>query len=1104
MTNKCLIIANQHYDDPRFRELPGAAADAEALAEVLGNPSIGGFTVTVRPNQNLRNFRRHLQEFFKNAGREDLLLLHISCHGARNEEQRLVLVASDTEREVLDATGLDCTFLNDQIERCRSKQVIVFLDCCYSGAFNRGFQTRTGESDQVNVVEPLNGEGRIVITASTALQFAHEKDIVESRGLAQPSVFTSALVDGLRTGDADLDCDGYISIDELYEWVHDRVANTMPMQTPTRSVTSLTGTVYVARSAKDTSGRLPPLLRREARSNEAWQRIGAVHGLHRFVTGAVATDEETRAAATTLLTQLLNDLDADVVQVTRQALADADTTLTEVARQASAGFLPYSVVAARIEVDVAQVAATPLTAAQYPGAIADFRLALDDIVAGRSRDPHRILGLHATADGRTIIRAFRPEARSVTVLSGGGRQELTLMHPGGLFGAFVDTHPSDYRLEVTYGDVTVFANDPYRWLPSITDAEAKSLGDAPDLAAWQLLGATPRSYDTPSGHVDGTAFTLWAPNAQGVRVAGDFDYWTGAAHPMRCLGSSGVWELFIPDITVGARYRFDVLGRDGIWRQKADPAAKQTEPPPARWSVVAGSDYVWGDTDWMAERAAVTNLSDTAMSIYEVHLGSWRQGLTYDLLADQLVEYVTEAGFTHVELLPVTEYPLEESLGFQTTSYYAPTSRFGTPDQFRKLVDALHQAGVGVLVEWVPSQFPKDDWALAWFDGTPLFEHADPRRGERPSAGTLVFDYGRPEVRNFLIGSALYWFREFHLDGLQVTGVASMLYLDFDRADGGWAPNVHGGRENLEAYDFLQHLNGAIYRAIPGVTMIADDAGDFDGVTRPTHLSGLGFGFAMNVRWREETVSFVSRTPADRQSNHGQLAEPGLTMYAENYVLPLDHDLVGRRTLASRMPSNGGMTSEDADAYQLAMLRAFYGLVWAWPGKQLLFMGSEFADTAVWTGAGSLNWDLRRQQGHRVVLRLVAHLNRLYRDIPALSRNDTSPVGFWYLDANDAAASVFSFLRRGNGGDTLACVTNFATEDRIGYRVALPSAGPWEQVLDTATDGYSTPAPGSRMVIATADPWNGQPASRTLDLRALSTVWLTRTDPVPPRAPTAA
>ena len=535
---------------------------------------------------------------------------------------------------------------------------------------------------------------------------------------------------------------------------------------------------------------------------------------------------------------------------------------------------------------------------------------------------------------------------------------------------------------------------------------------------------------------------MWAPSARGVRVEGDFDYWSGRAYPMRSLGSSGVWELFIPEVGDGSRYKFQILGADRVWRDKADPMAFFAEAPPATASVIYTSRYEWDDDEWLSRRAE-TSWHTAPISIYEVHLGSWRPGLSYLQLADELVDYVRSTGFTHIELLPVAEHPFGGSWGYQVSSYYAPTSRFGNPDEFRYLVDRLHQAGIGVIIDWVPGHFPKDDFALARFDGTALYEHADPRRGEQPDWGTYVFNFGRSEVRNFLVANALYWLEEFHVDGLRVDAVASMLYLDYSRPAGEWLPNVYGGRENLEAVAFLQEVNATVYKRVPGAMTIAEESTAWPGVTRATYLGGLGFGFKWNMGWMHDTLSYIHHEPVHRQYHHNEMTFSMMYAYTENFVLPISHDEVvhGKGSLLGKIPG---------DQWQkMATMRALYAFMWAHPGKQLLFMGQEFAQGAEWSEARGLDWWLLDSPDHRGMQELIGDLNRTYRETSAFWSQDFDPAGFTWIDANDASGNVFSFLRVGADGSQLACVANFSAVPHERYRLGLPRAGKWDEVINT-------------------------------------------------------
>ncbi|MCA1655088.1 MAG: 1,4-alpha-glucan branching protein GlgB, partial [Pseudonocardiaceae bacterium] len=602
------------------------------------------------------------------------------------------------------------------------------------------------------------------------------------------------------------------------------------------------------------------------------------------------------------------------------------------------------------------------------------------LLSGAHHDPHSVLGVHADHAGTTVARAYRPGAKGVAVLAGDTRTQLDEVADG-VFAGELAEHPGAYRLEGDYGSADdtdpVVIDDPYRWLPTLGQLDLHLFGEGRHERLWDVLGAHVRSYETEDGVVEGTSFAVWAPNARGVRVCGDFDGWDGRANPMRSLGSSGVWELFIPGLLPGTCYKFRLLGEEGDWHEKADPLAFSTEVPPATASRVTLSGHLWTDDEWLARREA-TEWVSAPMSAYEVHLGSWRPGLGYRELATELADYVAEQGFTHIELMPVAEHPFGGSWGYQVTSYYAPTARFGSPDEFRHLVNALHERGIGVIMDWVPAHFPKDTWALARFDGTPLYEHADPRRGEHPDWGTLVFDFGRSEVRNFLVANALYWMDEFHIDGLRVDAVASMLYLDYSREEGQWLPNAHGGRENLDAVRFLQELNATVYKHHPGAVMIAEESTAWPGVTRPTHLGGLGFGFKWNMGWMHDTLSYVGHDPVHRSYHHSEVTFSLMYAWSENFVLPLSHDEVvhGKGSLWTRMPGD--------DWNKAAGLRALLAFMWAHPGKQLLFMGGEFGQAAEWSESRSLDWHLLSEPLHDGVRALVADLNRTYRGHPAL------------------------------------------------------------------------------------------------------------------------
>jgi 1,4-alpha-glucan branching enzyme len=557
---------------------------------------------------------------------------------------------------------------------------------------------------------------------------------------------------------------------------------------------------------------------------------------------------------------------------------------------------------------------------------------------------------------------------------------------------------------------------------------------------WDVLGA--HLIRDAEGNILGTAFSVWAPNAHAVSLIGDHNFWDKNTHPMVRLGSTGIWEIFIPGIGVGTRYKFAVCTINGNWVDHADPLAQATETPPLTASVVTESTYTWQDHEWIESRAQFQPWR-SPVSVYEVHLGSWKLGLNYTDLAVELVDYVGKQGFTHVEFLPVTEHPYGPSWGYQVTSFFAPTSRFGSPDEFRYLVDALHQAGIGVILDWVPAHFPKDEWALARFDGTALYEHADPRLGEHPDWGTYIFNFGRNEVRNFLVASALYWLTEFHIDGLRVDAVASMLYLDYSRKDGEWLPNKFGGRENLEAVALLQEATATAYRTHPGIMMIAEESTAWGGVTRETASGGLGFGFKWNMGWMHDTLQYLSHEPVHRVYHHNEVTFSILYAWSENFMLPLSHDEVvhGKGQLVNKFPG---------DRWQkVATLRALYGFMWAHPGKKLLFMGSEFAQNDEWSESAGLQWYLTEYDEHRQVQELVATINEEYKGHPALWERDANSEGFSWIVNDDGASNTLAFTRWSEDGTPLVCITNFSPVPHERYRLRMPLAGVWREVLNT-------------------------------------------------------
>ncbi|MFI8787228.1 1,4-alpha-glucan branching enzyme [Streptomyces sp. NPDC055105] len=731
---------------------------------------------------------------------------------------------------------------------------------------------------------------------------------------------------------------------------------------------------------------------------------------------------------------------------------------------------------------------TPVTAAPAPTPAADR----DRLLAGTHHDPHSTLGAHPTPTG-TAFRALRPHARTVTVVADGLR--ALLHHDGdGFFSGLVDlpAPPDEYRLLVTYEGADHETPDPYGLLPALSGFDLHLIGEGRHEQLWQALGAHPMTHQG----LTGTRFTVWAPNAQGVCVVGGFNYWNGTGHPMRSLGSTGIWELFVPSLGEGELYKFEITRPDGSKTMRADPLARRTEVPPANSSVVDASHHVWHDDEWMAGRGTPP-AHEAPFSVYEIHLASWRPGLTYRQLAEQLPRYVADLGFTHVELMPVAEHPFGGSWGYQVTGFYAPTARMGTPDDFRHLVDALHQAGIGVLMDWVPAHFPRDDWALAEFDGRTLYEHEDPLRAAHPDWGTLEFDYGRKEVRNFLVANAVYWCEEFHIDGLRVDAVASMLYLDYSREHGQWTPNEYGGRENLDAVEFLQEMNATLYRRIPGVVTIAEESTAWDGVTRATHhigpggFGGLGFGLKWNMGWMHDSLGYVSHDPVHRSYHHDEMTFSMVYAYSENYVLPISHDEVvhGKKALVSKMPGDWWQ--------QRATHRAYLGFMWSHPGKQLLFMGQEFAQGAEWSEAHGPDWWLLdpsypAEPDHRGVRDLTRDLNAVYRSEPALWQRDMDPAGFEWIAGDAAQDNVFAFLRRAADGSPLMAVSNFSPVVRHEYRLGAPDDVPaWHEVLNTDAARYGGGDVGNPdPVKPDAQGAHGRPASVRLTLPPLATVWL--------------
>ena len=694
---------------------------------------------------------------------------------------------------------------------------------------------------------------------------------------------------------------------------------------------------------------------------------------------------------------------------------------------------------------------------------------IDRILAAEHDDPFGFLGMHATEDG-LVVRTFQPGAISVDVLRGTTREKvasLSNMRRSGLFaGNIPDSHCFDYRLQIAGDGWEYEIDDPYSFPPVLGDLDVHLLAEGNHLDAWTKLGA----HVITLGNTAGVSFAVWAPNAKSVSVVGDFNGWDGRRHPMRLRHGCGVWELFIPGLTAGACYKYEIKSRDGrLLPQKADPYAARAEHPPATASVVvAPSRHTWRDRAWIAERRP-DKTSTLPMAIYEVHLGSWRRKpeennryLSYREFAETLVPYVRDLGFTHVEFLPVSEYPFDGSWGYQPTGLFAPTIRHGTPDEFRELVDAFHAENIGVILDWVPGHFPTDPHGLALFDGTHLYEHEDPRQGFHKDWNTLIYNYGRAEVSNFLLSNALYWLDEFHVDGLRVDAVASMLYLDYSRQPGEWVPNRYGGRENIDAVQFLRRMNEVIRSRAPGTLTVAEELTAWPMVSRPTEQGGLGFSYKWNMGWMHDTLEYIQQDPIHRSYHHNQLTFGLLYAFSENFVLPLSHDEVvhGKGSLINKMPG---------DLWQkFANLRAYFTFMYCHPGKKLLFMGDEFAQWNEWNHDKSLDWHLLDEPAHAGIKRLISDLNRTYRSVPALHEGDHHPAGFAWIDANDASQSVLSFLRRGRDPqDLVLAVQNFTPVVRHGYRLGVPDVPGFRELINSDSEAYGGGNVGNAGFVAT-------------------------------------
>jgi len=717
------------------------------------------------------------------------------------------------------------------------------------------------------------------------------------------------------------------------------------------------------------------------------------------------------------------------------------------------------------------------------------------ICEGSHGDPFALLGPHTVGDGRMSIRAFLPGAAQVTVCAANDGQALGALAPVGNQGFFAGDFASlardGYRLRVQWKDGNASdLDDPYRFGPQLGEMDAWLLAEGTHLHPYTVLGAHPCDTDG----VPGTRFAVWAPNATRVSVVGDFNLWDGRRHPMRLRRECGVWELFVPGVAVGARYKFEVRTQTGqVLPPRADPYARQAELRPATASIVAPLPVV----QRLPETRHAANALDAPMSIYEVHLGSWRRVVdastgasrwpTWDELADLLVPYAKDMGFTHLELLPVSEHPFDGSWGYQPVGLYAPTARFGAPEGLLRLVQRCHAAGIGVLLDWVPAHFPSDPHGLGQFDGTHLYEYADPREGFHNDWNTLIYNLGRTEVRNFLAGNALYWLERYGVDGLRVDAVASMLYRDYSRKAGEWIPNAHGGRENLESIAFLREVNTLVGRECPGAVTMAEESTAFPGVSRPVHAGGLGFHYKWNLGWMHDTLQYMRRDPIHRKHHQDELTFGLAYAFSEHFVLPLSHDEVvhGKGSLLGKMPG---------DHWQrFANLRAYLGFLFAHPGKKLLFMGGEFAQVREWNHDQSLDWHLLDDPAHAGVQQLVRDLNRLYTSTAALHQRDCQPEGFEWLAHDDARHSVISFIRRGVDPTTfIVVVCNFTPTVHRGYRVGVPQSGVYRERLNTDSAYYGGSNTGTPQGAATAQAqsWHGRPFSITLTLPPLATVFL--------------
>ncbi len=712
---------------------------------------------------------------------------------------------------------------------------------------------------------------------------------------------------------------------------------------------------------------------------------------------------------------------------------------------------------------------------------------LEALAEARHADPFGVLGPHVETNG-VVIRAIVPTAERITITRNGSPGvDMTRRHPSGIFEATLAGAKEipDYRLDVSFhGGGSSEIDDPYRYGRVLTDFDLYLFGEGKHTRIYDKLGAHPMTV----GDAAGVHFAVWAPNAKRVSVVADFNAWDGRRHPMRSLGASGVWEIFVPGIAQGERYKFEILTSYGEVLLKSDPFGFAFELPPLNASLVAAPKYEWRDDEWMNNRQSFGSWFHRPMAAYEVHLGSWARVpedgdryLSYRELADRLVPYVKEMGYTHIELLPVMEHPFSGSWGYQVIGFFAPTSRFGRPEEFKAFVDACHANGIGVILDWVPGHFPKDAHGLARFDGTALFEHADPRQGEHRDWGTLIFNYGRNEVRNFLLANALFWLHEYHVDGLRVDAVASMLYLDYSRKDGEWVPNRFGGRENIDAIDFMRELNTLTHAEQPGSITVAEESTAWPSVSRPAYVGGLGFTYKWNMGWMNDILEYVTKDPVHRRWDHRHLTFSLLYAFTENFILPFSHDEVvhGKGSMFGKIPGD--------DWQKAATLRALYGFMYAHPGKKLMFMGCEFGQGREWNYDQSLDWHLLDRPLHGGLRQYVQDLNRVYSTERALHEIDFDGAGFNWIDCNDNENSVVSFIRRAQDGrDFVVALVNFTPVPREGYRVGVPAAGPYAEVVNSDSEIYGGSNLGNGGVVFTEGiPSHGHQQSLRLRLPPL-------------------